>query len=183
MVSNITGYEAQGHAVAASLIGYIKAHAGDLRRIVHSLWALEDNARQAAHKALTQFRNEARKNAVSTLAYVEGYSKKDWQRMANSANTRASQMQTIIRAMRIGMTPNTIEDALKIPDPENVGFDVVYQCAKTFLASQAKSNAGRKPDAWEVKLRKWLDKNQPSTDEAEAQVKFEKIRLEILTAQ
>lgn len=174
-----------GHALGQRTIDLIKSHSRDLRRIVHDLFGVGDIARVAARKALDAFRREAAKNAVDCGEgqSIEGMTAKDWRRIASTATVRCSQMSTIIKAMRGGderggMTYETVAEVLKVPDPENVGFDAIYDVAKKFSATTA-SGKGRPLKPWQETLKTWLSTHVPEEarpDYKEAMFVYDKLQ-------
>jgi hypothetical protein len=154
------GYHAQGFALASSFFGVIKAHQMDLGRFVRDAWPLSVEARAYALKTLGEFVKQARENAKLSQP-AAGIDPKAWGRIARTASTRVSQFGAILRAMNAGMNHQTLCEFYKIEDPEHLTFDSVLEVARGLNASSG-SNAGRKPDAFLMRLAKWMNRN---TDE------------------
>jgi uncharacterized membrane protein YqgA involved in biofilm formation len=166
----VTGYEAQGFAIAMRVLSISRTAARDLHRCVVSLYALDADARNSAAKHLG-----TRREAITELVAQGVYSEKEAKKLMASATVYCSQMRTIIKAINAGMTQETVllslvpEDkrvgAVFAPDAfDAVGFAVIYKTATAFLGTQAKPRVSL---VFADKLRKFLETNSPDeTDTA-----------------
>lgn len=155
------GYEAQGFALAQTMIGGIKSYAMDLKRCVQTAFTLDAKAREYAAKGLKEFVKAAKEAAASTKPH-EGIDAKSWGKIANTATVRASQFNTILKAMNAGMNLGVVGNMLHIQDPESCSFDTIYKVAKDYNESSA-SGKGRPADSFQTRLAKWLAKQEDDT--------------------
>jgi len=184
----VTGHEAQGFAIAMSVLGIQRTAARALHRCVVSLFALAPEARDAAAKYLS-----TRKEAIAELVAQGRLDEKEAKKMMASANVYASQMRTIIKAMNAGMTQDTIltwcnggplgpgqEWAPEAFDA--VGFATIYKVAVDFNSGNA-AKRGRPATPFAAKLAAWLNKNGPDEADTEALALYNKVVEQVNAAQ
>lgn len=90
-------------------------------------------------------------------------------KLVASATVNVARLSTIAKAWNSGATLEGLLDFAtgrggKPTSINEIGFIVIYNYAQTF----SKSKAGRTPDTWLVKLGKFLEKNPPAEDDADA---------------
>lgn len=144
------GSIARGFALAQEFIATIRNHSATLQRITVELFNVDDAARRECVRYLREWQKECRENAKQQ----KGMTEKQWLRLAASATTRASQVMRVIKAMRAGMTVETVEKGLR-QKIEDVSFDTLVGFSRNYGASSA---AGRPADAGFVKLLKYAAK-------------------------
>lgn len=168
----VTGYEAQGFALAMRVFAIQRTAARELHRVVVSLFELDPDARAACAKHLGD-----RKDTIKEMVAQGRLTEKEASKMLASATVYASQMRTVIKAMNAGMTKDTVltwcnGGPLKAGEEwatdafDAVSFATIYKVAADMVASEAKGR-GRPKMAFAAKLSAWLLKNGP--DEADAE--------------
>lgn len=156
-----------GNTLANECIALCMSQVGAWNEKAHRLFGLTIEARE---QFLVAFRSWI-KDKKAELAEIHGdtLDKKRITKALNSATVRVSQLATIAKAINAGMTHSTVAEHFGVTDPENVGIDLLVQLARDIAGA---SGAGRKPDAFPVKLSKWLDK---ATDEDKADPVYAKL--------
>lgn len=147
----------QGKLKAQEVIGLmIHQHAG-WKDQVHGLFTLTVEARKVMSEQLSAWR----KACTEGTADLHGMDTKKAKKFVNSASTRISQINTIIKALNGGMTYDTLREAWKCDDPQELSIESVYSTAKEFAGADAR---GRKPDTLLVKLGKWIEVQKKGMD-------------------
>lgn len=161
------GYQAQGWALAQTIIADSQNTAQRLRAAVETIWGYSQEARKSAIDALNAWKRNAVKAAKENGNLVQaGYQSRNLARIASSATTRASEFATIVKAMDNGMTRDTLREKTGAADIENIGFHVIVETARMFNQTGA-TGQGRPAEAFEVALKKWLDKRKAEGHDAE----------------
>lgn len=172
------GYEAQGWALAQTIIAINRSVRSDLKRAILGAFDLAVEAREAAIKALGADLKACTEVVKTTMPGIDKP-----QRTAGTATVYASQCRTILRAMNNGMS-RTVMLALLFPGVEcdeaatieSLGFDSILHAARQYNDAEASGKKrGRTPDAWLVKLGKWLEKNAPADDDVAGIAQFNAI--------
>lgn len=139
------GYAAQGESLALSFFGVVKAHQADYGRFITTAWNLSTEARDYAKKRIDAMVRQARENAQSVRAGVDGLTKQQWASIASTATVRASQFGRILRAMNGGMTAQTVMETLNVESVEHLSFDTILGVAKKYAESEAAAGGRGRP--------------------------------------
>jgi hypothetical protein len=167
-VAAASGYRARGFALAAQMKALVVSHADALRRCIVTALDYEPKARDAAIAEFRQWSKDLKDPTSGAAAHLKasaGYDDKQIIKLANSATVRASEFSTVLKALNIGMTRETMVERLKVSDPENLGFHIWVKEARDFLAAHASKGNGRTPDAFTVKLAKFLKREAGTSAE------------------
>jgi hypothetical protein len=162
-----SGYRARGFALAAQMKALVVSHADALRRCIITALDYEPKARDAAQAEFRQWSKDLKDVTTPAALHLkaQGYDDKQIVKLANSATVRASEFSTVLKAMNIGMTRETMAERLKVSDPESLGFHIWVKEARDFLAAHATKGNGRAPDAFSVKLAKFLKREAGTSAE------------------
>lgn len=165
------GHQAQGFALAQTVIAQTISTAQALRRAVETAFEYSIDARESCVKVLQDWRKEMTQNAKNNGNLdAAGVDSKTSGQMARSAATRVSEFITCITAMNNGFTKETLREKTGVADIENVSFHVIVALCRKFNSTNAQGGQGRPADPFEVKLAKWLAR-QDVTNEHDAEVK------------
>jgi len=157
------GYLAQGFAVAQIIIAASVNTAQQLRRAVESAFDLEPKARDEIITTLNKWKKDLAEQAKANGNLRKGgMDDKALGRIARSATVRTSEFTTIVKAMNNGMSRDTLRQHAGVKDVENIGFHTIVEVARQFNQTGAQGG-GRPADPFEVKLAKWLARQQPTT--------------------
>lgn len=175
------GYQAQGWALAQTIIAQTVSTAQQLRRAVDTAFEYSTEAREATLRALDDWRKGLVKSAKENgnLA-AGGMDDKSLGRVARSAATRVSEFTSIIRALNNGFTKETLREKTGVDDIENVGFHTIVELARKFNSSGAAGGRGRPADPFAVKLAKWLASQNPEGEDAEVKARVVNMLAEVL---
>jgi hypothetical protein len=162
-----TGYQAQGFALAQLVIASTISTAQQLRRAVDTAFDLDTKAREESLSVLNKWRKDlsvnAKGNTKGNTNLIEGgMDTKSLGRIARSATTRTSEFASILKAMDNGFSRDTLREQSGVSDIENIGFYTIVELARKFNQSSA-TGQGRPADPFEVKLAKWLARQQVTT--------------------
>lgn len=161
------GYQAQGFALAQTIIAHTVNTAQNLARAALGAFDLSNQARDETIRALNDWKKTLNSNAKSNgNLHAAGVSEKSAGRIARSATTRTSEFTSIMRAMNNGFTLETLREQTGVADVENVGFHVIVELARLFNQTAA-TGRGRPADPFAVKLAKWLEAQKVSGADAE----------------
>lgn len=162
------GYQAQGFALAQTIIAGVVSTAMQLRRATETAFDYSEAARDAAVKALNDWKKELQ-TAVKANGNLTagGMTERDAGRIARSAAVRVSEFSAIVKAMNNGMNRDTLREKCGVADPENIGFHTVVEIARQFNQTGANGGRGRPADPFAVKLAKWLASQNPTGEDAE----------------
>jgi len=158
------GYQAQGWALAQSVIATSIGVARQLQRSVLTAFGYSTEARTACAEALAEWVKNC-KAAAKNSGNLEKMGARELGKVGASATVRASEFRTIMGAMNAGMTLETVAQACGVEDPENISFHVFVAQARLFMQSTA-TRAGRPADPLPVKLDKWLSSQKNPEDQA-----------------
>lgn len=165
------GHQAQGFALAQTVIAQTISTAQALRRALETAFDYSIDARESCIKTLQDWRKEMTANAKNNgnldAARVDV---KTTGAMARSSCTRVSEFIACITALNNGFTKETLREKTGVADIENVSFHVIVALARKFNATNAQGGQGRPADPFEVKLAKWLAR-QDVSNEHDAEVK------------
>lgn len=139
-----------GKLKAQEIIGLMLSQHAGWKDHCHAMFTLTIEARKVLVEALQKWRTAC----IEGTADLHGMSEKDAKKMINSSATRLSQFNTICKALNGGMTYDTLREAWKCDDPQELSIESVYHTAKQFAGADAR---GRKPDTLLVKLGKWIE--------------------------
>lgn len=161
------GYQAQGFALAQTIIAATISTAQQLRRAVETAFDYDTKAREAAISELNAWKKATNESAKSNGNLIAGgMDTKQLGRIARSAGTRVAEFTAVVKAMNNGMSRETLREKAGVADPENIGFHTVVEIARNFNNAGA-ATTGRPADPFEVKLAKWLAKQEVSGHDAE----------------
>lgn len=159
------GYEAQGFALAQSIIAESVSTAKTLSRIAIRCFEVSQQAREHMLKTLNRWKKDCAAAAVANANLEKaGMSEKDRRAIASSATTRVREFNAIVKAMDAGMTLSTLGKLAKVPDPTNLGFHTIVKVSRLFKGADAR---GRPADPFFVKLLKWMDRQDSEADAAD----------------
>lgn len=175
------GHQAQGFALAQTIIAGTISTAMQLRRAVETAFDYSIEARDAALKSLGDWKKELNQNAKANgnLA-AGGMDEKSAGRIARSAGTRVSEFTAIIKAMNNGFTRQTLLEKTGVEDVENIGFHTIVELTRMFNQTGASTGRGRPADPFAVKLAKWLNNQKPEGDDAEVKARVINMLAEVL---
>lgn len=137
-------------------------------QLAHELFPMTTEEREAAIKAWRDWKTAKVKARKSGEEQSPKMDDKMFNRIMATATQRLTNMSTIAKALDSGMTTGGIAQfyAINVEDVGDLSIDALYQVALTF----SKSVAGRKPDAFLVKLGKFLEKNKPTAESPEQDI-------------
>jgi hypothetical protein len=166
------GYQAQGWALAQTIIAQTVNAAQQLQRAAMGAFELSNQARDETVRALNDWKKNLNDAAKSNgNLHAAGVSEKSAGRIARSASTRTSEFTSIVKAMNNGFTRETLREKTGVADVENVGFHTIVELARLFNQTGANGGRGRPADPFAVKLAKWLEAQKPEGDDAEVKAK------------
>lgn len=160
---NAKGYQAQGFALAQTVIATSIGVARQLQRSVITAFDYSTEARTACAEALGQWVKDC-KAAAKNSGNLEKMGAKALSQVGTSATVRASEFRTVMGAMNAGMTKDTVAEACGVADPENISFHVYVAQARLFMQTSA-TRAGRPADPFPIKLDKWLSSQRGDEDQ------------------
>lgn len=161
------GYQAQGFALAQTIIAHSVNTAQQLQRAVLGAFDLSNQARDETIRALNDWKKNLNTAAKANgNLQAAGVAEKSAGRIARSATTRTSEFTAIVKAMNNGFTRETLREKTGVADIENVGFHVVVELSRLFNQTDA-GGRGRPANPFNVKLAKWLDAQKPTGADAE----------------
>ena len=153
----------KGKLFAQEVIALMVGQSAGWKDKVHALFGMTVEARTVFIDALDKWK----KAVTDGVEELHGMDEKRAKKFMNSASVRLSQMRGICKAINGGMTYETLKEAWKCPDPENLSIESVYDTAKAFNGAGAK---GRTPDSMLVKLGKWIEAQKKTiNDDASAE--------------
>lgn len=147
-----------GKMYAQEVLAKMVADTIGWKTLVHRLFHMTVESRKVAVDTIKKWKDMK----AEELMDLHGWDKKKANKFLNSASTRASQINKIAAAINAGMSYNTLKDAWKCSDPEELSIEALYKTAQEFMGAQ--STRGRKPDALLIKLHKWMEQQKKNQE-------------------
>ena len=170
------GAEAQGYALAQTVIADIIGQMGSMNRYVGRLIELSTEARAAFLKEINRHVKDIGEHAKAKEGTDEELR---YKKIAATARVKFSMMSTIAKAMNAGFTvecrtnPDNnvhLRDARGLLQPVNP-YTTIVADARLYLAAAGKKGNGRPTKPWLDKLKAFILANQPEfAEEVDATV-------------
>jgi hypothetical protein len=144
-----------GMVWAQTAIALCMTQASAWTTLAHELFTMNIEQREAAIKAWRQWKSDKTKAFKSGEQQTPRMDEKDFKRIMGTATVRLSHMTKIAAAITAGMDVEAVAHHYRIKDGAVAGLSVdsLYAVALLFV----KSEAGRTPDSFLVKLGKFLE--------------------------
>lgn len=150
---------------AQQAIALCMGQATQWTQLAHELWNFTTEEREAAIKAWRDWKTAKIKARKSGEEQSPKMDDKAFNRIMATATQRISNMSTIAKALDSGMTKGATAQyfSINIEDVPALGIDSLLEVARTF----SKSTVGRKPDAFMVKLGKFMEQAKKNLTDAD----------------
>jgi hypothetical protein len=141
-----------GFLLAQECIAFMQTNAQGWQGKAMQLFRLTNEARTAFLSSLSAWL----KLQTATVQTITGQDEKRARKNLASATVQISKLRTIANALNSGGSMKGLQEFHHVNDPQNLGFQSIYEWAQTF----SKAKAGRTRDSMLVKLRKWIEANE-----------------------